>query len=39
MDIEIVEKEDFEVIGKVAEGESEKHSQGYCLYGRILIRI
>lgn len=27
MDIEIVEKEDFEVIGKVAEGESEKHSQ------------
>lgn len=27
MDIEIVEKEDFEVIGKVAEGESEKHSK------------
>ncbi len=27
MDIEIIEKEDFEVIGKVAEGESKKHSQ------------
>lgn len=27
MDIEIVEKEDFEVIGKVAEGESDKHSE------------
>ena len=27
MNIEVVEKEDFEVIGKVDVGESENHSQ------------